>query len=67
MAMKPAETCLLNLQQMIGNSSQGKGVVGQWRGIHKTAVVLLNEGGVQLCCNEGWMGGQALQKGLVSG
>ena len=36
------------------------------RGIHKAAVVLLDEGGVQLGCNEGWMGGQALQKGLVS-
>lgn len=42
-------------------------MVGQGRGIHKAAVVLLDEGGVQLCSNEGWMGGQALQKGLVSG
>ena len=36
-------------------------------GVYKAAVVLLYEGGVQLCCNEGWMGGQPLQKGLVSG
>ena len=40
---------------------------GQGRGIYKAAVVLLDERGVQLCSDEGWVGGQALQKGLVSG
>ena len=42
-------------------------MTGQGRGIYQAAVVLLDEGSVQLCCNEGWMGGQSLQKGLVSG
>lgn len=52
---------------MVCNGSKGQGMVGQGRGIYKAAVVLLDEGGIQLCSNEGWMGGQALEKGLVSG
>lgn len=40
---------------------------GQGMVVHKTAVVLLYEGSVQLCCHEGWVAGQALQKGLVGG
>lgn len=40
---------------------------GQRGGVHQAAVVLLYEGGIQLCCNEGWVGGQSLQKGLVGG